>query len=1306
MRRRKRASTILGGCLVAAALLVSGAGAAGFEDNNRFRPGSFPARIDATEFSLPLESGAVLVVLPSGLMSDSARLQKDLAAASGQTLEFRAESTVREADLSARHLIIAGNLQNNRWARHLYLKRLAFADAYFPGAGGVVITPAVSPWNRQKNILVIGFSRDEDGPAAFAEFLRRIGPGAKKIGALRFLKTPLAFPQPPPSVDKTLATITGDLVIFPPYREVFLWGLAYHLTGDAKWAACFRAGCRALYERARKSGAWVPEPWTTLYFDLWRFFIVWGLLDRDPAFGTEDRAVIEELLWNYWRVLDGDGNFPHFRPEVMIPGEIRQNHTTFLALDLFCAYEYYKVKYGMTDLERLRAKFEPAMSAQVKAVHGNDDAGFGYWTNLVFGYIYLAPNHALLYETLQGNESYLAAGQLEKFADLLVTATDNRRDGASFGDVSGYNHRAPGLPRGMTEKYLEIAAAASGDGQFHWVYDWLAHDSGFELNNLFDGEYAIEALTAPPDRFLGVHPVLLDDPARRWAARRAEKKSFIPVEGRRYVDKMSFRRDFDAASEYLLLDGTSTFAHGHQDGNTVVRLTWKDRIWLFDLDYIALTPRYHNGVVVTRNGTQEEPPPLTSLELAEDFREAGLTRTASRDYNGADWLRNIIWKKGKYFVFLDEIRAREAGEYRLDCRWRTRGDTALESGNLTVRQGEKEFRILSADGLPRRLTTEKESYWNTWDYPWGKKELEILRAGETAALEPGDNRLFANLMYASDGAPASPLAFRPLDPSTFLIDGGDGAEIAGLDPAFLAGAGITADAELFLMNSRRLWLAGARFVRAGDVSIQGPARFSVEVDTANRQATLHVSEAAGGEFVFKGCRIDRRNGTPQAENAARPQESPARATASTAETHVRLSAGNYVMKIAAPLPGTSDFLARAAAAPRPRLPSPAAEAFPDFGFLPGAKTELVEPWTAYALDGGTLLFGNGRGEIGRLENGRWRAVWRSPVGRPLGVILAADIDGDKSSEVLAADDAENLFAVSSGGVLLWTAKLTKYMGENANAVDIAAGPAGAGQPVVFVATNGFKLLAFDAQGRLRWESLVRYHKQTRIRVVDNGGKSLAAVGTVYSTPLNVFDASTGRPLWHTWDQMGDEMNSTTDYCGVHLTDMLFLDADSDGSKEIIFGTKYNRVYCLRLKGGATVWEANVGDEVRVVRQFINPASGEARIAAATEAGEIVLLDRLGRRLARAGLPAAVAAMELLPRAGRDRIVLLVATADGKIFAFDETLGRRASLDLGGEVRAIVPLPAGEGADHFLVLSEKTVQSINYINYSIRKSRLY
>lgn len=213
---RQKASSRMVMAWLAAAVIVIPAFTSDFEENNRFRPQSFPGKIDTAAFSIPLESDAILVILSPGLMKRAARLTGEIEAACGRRIEVRDEGAVTEAEVRDRHLIVAGNLQNNRWARRLYLRRLAFADADFPGPGGMVITPAISPWNRAKNIIVIGFSREADGPAAFAEFIRLLGPKARSVGALRALKTSLAFPKPPVSIDKTLAGITGEFVVFPP----------------------------------------------------------------------------------------------------------------------------------------------------------------------------------------------------------------------------------------------------------------------------------------------------------------------------------------------------------------------------------------------------------------------------------------------------------------------------------------------------------------------------------------------------------------------------------------------------------------------------------------------------------------------------------------------------------------------------------------------------------------------------------------------------------------------------------------------------------------------------------------------------------------------------------------------------------------------------------------------------------------------------------------------------------------------------------------------------------------------------------
>src|SRR5690606_20912006 len=139
----------------------------------------------------------------------------------------------------------------------------------------------------------------------------------------------------------------------------------------------------------------------------------------------------------------------------------------------------------------------------------------------------------------------------------------------------------------------------------------------------------------------------------------------------------SFRSGFDPNDEYLLLDGISALSHGHHDGNSILRLTWKERIWLFDLDYIKLGTKFHNGVTVTRNGQQFDPPMITQLDFAAEEPAFATTKSIARNYNGTDWERSIIWNKNRWFLVLDRIKAVKQGDYQLTGRWRTRGDVAL-----------------------------------------------------------------------------------------------------------------------------------------------------------------------------------------------------------------------------------------------------------------------------------------------------------------------------------------------------------------------------------------------------------------------------------------------------------------------------------------------------------------------------------------------------------------------------------------------------------------------------------------------------
>lgn len=1236
-----------------------------------FNPNGFPKPVSGRIFSIPIDPSGLLVVYPAALEADITGLKSLLLQKCGREIPFSRADGLKREDLALKNLILIGNISNNPWALELYKRRYAFADAVFPGKEGYIIHPATSIWNRDRNVLVIGASSDAGLAQGFKAFVSLLPQDASRIGTLHALKTNVRMPEPPENIAAVIENVRDNIrTARAPYGQIGAWGLNYFLTGDKKWAGHFRDGFAVAYEQAEKTGDWVPEPWTSVYFSLKDLFQAWDLIDDDPFFSPADRKMIEEVLWGYTTfvrdmiLLDKD---------IAPAGEPRQNHTAHMGLGLYFAHRYYTQKYGMTGLDSLVDQYRLAFDfGQSNSYRPNDDAA---------GYQFASPGDNLAYVMAEGREAFLREGRLRRYLDLLAATTDNRGDVVGFGDTGAYSPRSRRSGSGMT-RFARTAAWYYGDGQYQWLADWQS-DRDIP-GSLAYGDYAAEIEPEEPARLTGIFPVLLDEASLLFAARRAEKPSWTPRAGTAYFDKISLRRNFDPDDEYLCLEGTSFFSHGHYDGNTVTRLTWKDRIWLFDVDYIDFTPRYHSGVTVVFDGRQDDPPPLNSLDVRADFENVGLLRTTSADYNRADWQRHIIWKKGRYFVFLDRITALSEGDYRLDCRWRTRGDINLAGNTLEVRQGDKQFRIKSADDSPRRIVDEPDKYRSTWDYPYGDGKIGVCLARKEASLGLNAQYTFANLMYAQGDGEGTPIEILRLQEGLYLLRDGSREEIAGLNPAPLAKAGLVTDAGLFICDAEGMHAAGASFLKTPSAWLRASSAVNLEIDLRTGEGRLDVP--AGGPVRVESSGV----GVGPAGKAS--QELPP-------GTHP-VSFKGKGWKAIDPVRALGG--GEMTVPPGPPAPRPV-----NAGIDILKNFEPVSPLTCFCPTSDGLLAGDRKGRVIRFRGESMDVLFQAPSARPWAAIRSADVDRDGRDEILAGDDDEMLFCYTPEGRLLWSYKMVPTNGSGV-AADIAVGDIdGQGKVSILVATKSWKLYAFTPDGKVRWESFLYYHPCTKVRILDGpGGAKRIAVGNIYHTPLNVVSPADGEVLWHTWEQCGGEAYSTTGYCGFHLKDMVFLDTDGDGRKEIVFGTKYNRVYALDAENGSTRWTAVVGDEVTALRTMRDPRTGEDCILAGTEGGELVKLDRKGNRLAWIRLPAGIADLAVLefPRQARSRVA--AALADGTVAACDEELSVRGSIACRAPLTGI--FSAGrEGAGSLLyALSDKTVALLKYQPYFLRESRMY
>lgn len=1265
IRRCRSAAAILGLTLVCGVLDAR-------YSKSPFNPNGFPKPVSGRIFSIPLDPAELVVVYPSALESRAGGLRSLLEAKTGRDIPFRAAGGLGKGDLAGKHLILLGNIANNPWALELYKRRHAFADAVFPGKGGHIIHPANSLWDGERNVLVVGASSDDDLVRGFENFVARLPQGASRIETMHELLTRVKMPAPPENIDAIAANLRRNPgTARAPYGQLGGWGLNYFLTGDRKWAEHFRDGFYLAYELAEKTGDWVPEPWTSVYFSLRSLFQAWELIDDDPFFTPRDRKIIEEVLWGYtvfvreMILLDED---------VAPAGEPRQNHTAHMGLGLFFAHRYYTQKYGLTGLEPMLDQVRLAFDrGQNNSYRPNDDAA---------GYQLASPADNLVYNMARGDESFLREGRLRKYIDLLAATTDNRGDMVGFGDTGSYSpHDRRSAGSGLA-RFARTAAWFYREGAFQWLADWITDPD--VPGSLADGDYAVEIEPAPPARYAGIFPVLLDDASLLFASRRAEKPAWAPRPGTDYFDKISLRRSFDPQDEYLCLEGTSFFSHGHHDGNTVTRLTWKDRIWLFDVDYIDFTPRYHSGVTVVFDGRQEDPPPLTTLDAAADFGGFGLLKTTAADFNRADWQRHVVWKKGRYFLFLDRIRALEEGEYRLDGRWRTRGEIGLAGGSLEVRQGDRTFFIKSADDAPRRLVYEPDKYRSTWDYPYGDGRIGVCLARKNVSLARNAGWTFANLMYAEAGASSSPVEISRLRDGVYLIRDGAGREIAGLDPGFLAGAGIATDCGLFVCDASRLCAASASFFRTASGWLRASAGVHLEIDLKTGSGRLIVP--GGGRVIVETSGV---------------------AVEADAKGSRELAPGSY--RIAFQTRGwpAPDLLKASAGGEMKVLPEPWTSPPVTAGLEVVKRLEAADPLTCFGPEPSGFLAGDEKGRVLRFRGERMSVLFQVSSGRPLTAVRSADLDGDGAAEIIAGDDREMLFCHDAAGRLLWSFRMSGTNGSGV-AADIAAGDIdGRGKPSILVATKSWKLYAFHPDGKVRWESFLYYHPSTKVGILDDGGPNIRiAVGNVYHTPLNVVSPADGRVLWHTWEQCGGEAYSTTDYCGLHLTGMVFLDTDGDGRKEIVFGTKYNRVYALDAADGATKWSAVVGDEVTAVRTMADPATGQAFVLAATDAGELVKLDRRGRRAGWLKLSDGISDLAVLEYPGRARRDVVATLRDGGIVVCDEDLLVRASAACPGALTAVFPAGRDGGAELVYGVEGRAATLLKYRPAFLRKSRTY
>ena len=98
------------------------------------------------------------------------------------------------------------------------------------------------------------------------------------------------------------------------------------------------------------------------------------------------------------------------------------------------------------------------------------------------------------------------------------------------------------------------------------------------------------------------------------------------------------------------------------------------------------TTRHLTSLAIVRNGEGRQLPAFARLKRTECTPGYGVSRTGYVNYNGADWFRNIVNIPDKWFLVIDEVTAREPGDYCLESRWALPACCAFDGDDLVSAQ--------------------------------------------------------------------------------------------------------------------------------------------------------------------------------------------------------------------------------------------------------------------------------------------------------------------------------------------------------------------------------------------------------------------------------------------------------------------------------------------------------------------------------------------------------------------------------------------------------------------------------------------
>jgi len=1035
------------------------------------------------------------------------------------------------------HLIAVGCFADNPLLRVLYYQFYTLVDRWYPGKGGYALHTVHDPWGTGKNVIVVGGS-DAAGTATAADELLKL-PCKDRSWVLprlhqmrlspKLVERPTSpkpcrdWPRLPVDWCYKIGWYGSDRITFAAVD--YLW------TGDLEAAQAYK---RAILERGSggqhlTSGA-IP--------------VMWDLMEEAPVFTDEERLLITNNILTFLRSPEG-ARYVELQ-NLRAAREPRNNHQTRAALAVYFGANYYWKHYRLPEARRWLDEVEKFWAPQLGSSKPQCDSHEQQFRATL--------ENTATYALASGHMQFFIEGHAREAAERHLTVIRTRGGMIHLGDTDKIGQMGLGL--------LTKAAHFYKDGRY--LYPMFALRNPI-CDDEFCRPFADDVKPVAPSDHVGLRWSPVDPLYYHWVS----NKPSVPID--KCFDKLAFRGGWQHRDEYLILDGVSRGCHAFDDANNIVEVSANDRSFIVTYDSL-LGNRYadHNVVTVVRDGMGTKAPDFARLNLAADLAAFAVSDTEVLDYACVDARRLILWSKGRWWLVVDRVQAKQKGNFKLCCRWRTHGKAELtEAGLSLVQAGKERFHIASPTPSQRSLRRDEEIVARyTSDYEHAEPGLNFYNQTISADLDSGQHRGFVNLLFADQearprqltvetmGETAARITNRETGEATLVAVGDDGEGRIGK---------ITWRGRLVCVSPGAILLAGGT-----DLSISG-------------QTLLHSEQPISVELDLKSGRAV------------------AVATSQTAidlvGTRRRVEKGRTVLDVSGS-PELTATVARAVSSLEPR-PTTSEAATPIETLRPLWKADASGPVLALDVgdvdgDGGAdVAFGTKGKTVGVLSAGGTR-LWSHQARGAVGTVAIFDLDGDGKGEIYVGCGNMHVYRLSHEGKIGW-----KFRTDHGVATRMVAADAdGDGKREIIAGCHPLSsssrcwVLGPDGKCKSMWADEYWTSSLPAIQVGDlNGDGKPEVLNGSKKGVLYVHTLPSRKVLWR--QDLGDT-----------VTDLALVPAASGKGSDIIASSATG--YVTRLAAtGKRLWATALPDEVLCLT--VLGQGSESRIVCGCDDGGVYVL---------------------------------------------------------------------------------------------------